>query len=299
MKKSVLVALLVTFTLCESFTTAFASTFSARIERDMIDVKISSTISQNITSLFEKRISVTGDSLTNATRAFEKQIKARSPEAMIKNLSVQCVFTNSTVEVSVRFNVFGVILGRKEVVSANLTWRGFSILDDLSAENVSYNLVGRAYFLGIIPHFENMTGARFYENRTLPATVYRAKDIAGNTTMLRFKSLEAPLSKWQMVYNITKAETSYSLKLERTVDLAVRRELNASVTAFGMWMDLSGEITAPGYARLNGDLVVYEAGVGISETLMIASTTISLLVAVAAHTIERKKTRTKTEAKRK
>jgi len=299
MKRTLIVALLVAFMICENVAAAFASTFSARIERDRVHVKISSSLSQNITSLFEKKISLSGDSLTNATRAFEKQIKARSPEAYIKDFSVHCTFTNNTIEVAVQFDVLGVVSRKEEVVAANLTWRAFNILDDLSAENVSYNLVGKAYFRGAIPRYENMTETRFYEDRMLPVTVYRAKDITGNITMLRFKSLETPLSKWEMVYNITRVETSYKLKVGRTVDLVARRELNASVTEFGVWMDLTGEITTSGYARLKGEAAISEVGVGISQLLMFAAVAIPLLVATTTHIIEKKRTRIKAEGKRK
>ena len=298
MKKALMVACLVTFMISQNLASASASTFSARIERDAIDVQISSTLSQNITSLFERRISLSGDPLTNVTRAFEKQIKAKSPEATVRDISANCIFTNTTVEVSVRFKVLGVVSRREEFVTANLTWRALNILDDFSVENVSYNLVGKAYFRGIIPRFENMTGAQFYENRTIPVTAYRAKDVAGNITMLRFKSLEAPLMNWQMAYNITKGDTCYRLKLGRVVDLAVKREVNASVTELGVWMDLSGEIATSGFAKLKGDSIMSETGVGTSHVLMLVSVVVPLLIAFTARIIERKTIRTKTELKR-
>ncbi len=298
MKKALMVACLVIFMISQNLASASASTFSARIERDAIDVQISSTLSQNITSLFERRISLSGDPLTNVTRAFEKQIKAKSPEATVRDISANCIFTNTTVEVSVRFKVLGVVSRREEFVTANLTWRALNILDDFSVENVSYNLVGKAYFRGIIPRFENMTGAQFYENRTIPVTTYRAKDVAGNITMLRFKSLEAPLMNWQMAYNITKGDTCYRLKLGRVVDLAVKREVNASVTELGVWMDLSGEIATSGFAKLKGDSIMSETGVGTSHVLMLVSVVVPLLIAFTARIIERKTIRTKTELKR-
>jgi len=298
MMKALIVACLVIFMISQNLASASASTFSARIERDAIDVQISSTLSQNITSLFERRISLSGDPLTNVTRAFEKQIKAKSPEATVRDISANCIFTNTTVEVSVRFKVLGVVSRREEFVTANLTWRALNILDDFSVENVSYNLVGKAYFRGIIPRFENMTGAQFYENRTIPVTTYRAKDVAGNITMLRFKSLEAPLMNWQMAYNITKGDTCYRLKLGRVVDLAVKREVNASVTELGVWMDLSGEIATSGFAKLKGDSIMSETGVGTSHVLMLVSVVVPLLIAFTARIIERKTIRTKTELKR-
>lgn len=298
MKKALMVACLVIFIISQNLASASASTFSARIERDAIDVQISSTLSQNITSLFERRISLSGDPLINVTRALEKQIKAKSPEATVRDISANCIFTNTTVEVSVRFKVLGVVSRREEFVTANLTWRALNILDDFSVENVSYNLVGKAYFRGIIPRFENMTGAQFYENRTIPVTTYRAKDVAGNITMLRFKSLEAPLMNWQMAYNITKGDTCYRLKLGRVVDLAVKREVNASVTELGVWMDLSGEIATPGFAKLKGDSIMSETGVGTSQVLMLVSVVVPLLIAFTARIIERKRIRTRTEVKR-
>jgi len=298
MMKALIVACLVIFMISQNLASASASTFSARIERDAIDVQISSTLSQNITSLFERRISLSGDPLTNVTRAFEKQIKAKSPEATVRDISANCIFTNTTVEVSVRLKVLGVVSRREEFVTANLTWRALNILDDFSVENVSYNLVGKAYFRGIIPRFENMTGAQFYENRTIPVTTYRAKDVAGNITMLRFKSLEAPLMNWQMAYNITKGDTCYRLKLGRVVDLAVKREVNASVTELGVWMDLSGEIATSGFAKLKGDSIMSETGVGTSHVLMLVSVVVPLLIAFTARIIERKTIRTKTELKR-
>jgi len=299
MKRILIIAFLVVSMICQNVVGATGSTFSARIERDMISVKISSTLGQNITSLFEKKINISGDSLTNLTKALDRQIKARSPEAAVRDLSARCTFTNDTIEVVVQFNVFGVISRHGEVVAANLTWRTLNIPDDIFAENVSYNLVGKAYFRGIVPRFENMTGARFYENRTLPVTVYRAKDIAGNITMLRFKSLGTPLSKWQMTYDITRAETSYMLKLGNIVDLAVKRESNASVTEFGILMDLVGEITTPGYARLKGDMIESEVAIGNTQILMLMAVVVPMLIAVAARTLETKRARIKTDTGRK
>ena len=299
MKRTLIITLLVASMLCQNAVAVTGSTFSARIERDMIGVKISSTLSQNVTSLFEKKINISGGSLTNLTRAFEKQIRARSPEAAVRDLSAYCMFTNNTIEVAVQFNVFGVVSRHGEVVTANLTWRTLNISDDLSIENVSYNLVGKAYFREIVPRFENMTGARFYENRTLPVTVYRAKDIAGNITMLGFKFLGAPLSKWQMTYDVTKVETSYRLKLGNVVDLAVKRELNASVTEFGILMDFAGEITTSGYARLKGDLIESEVGIGNTQILMLTAVVVPTLIAVTARMLEAKRTRIKTDTGRK
>lgn len=299
MKRTLTITLLVASMLCQNAVAVTGSTFSARIERDMISVKISSTLSQNATSLFEKQINISGDSLTNLTRAFEKQIRARSPQATVGDLSAYCIFTNNTIEVAVQLSVLGVISKRGEVVAANLTWRTLSIPDDLFAEDVRYNLVGKAYFMGIVPRFENMTGARFYENRTLPVTTYRAKDIAGNITMLGFRFLGTPLSKWQMTYDVAKAETSYRLKLGNVIDLAVKRELNTSVTEFGVLMDLAGEITVSGYARLRGDLIESEVGIGNTQILMLIAVVVPILIAVTARTVETKRARIKTDTRRK
>lgn len=297
MKKSFLLSSIVIFMILGSIADSYGSTFSARIERDRVHVKISSTLTQNMTSLFERKIVVSGDSLTNITKLFEKQIKARSPNAYVKDLSVYCTFTNSTVEVAVQFDVLGVVSRHEEVITANLTWRGLNVPDDLSAENVSYNLVGKAYLLKAVAYYENMTETRFYENRTLSATIYRAKDIIGNITMLQLKALATPLSKWQTIYNIARAETSYKLKLGRTVDLAAKRELNVSVTEFGVWMDLTGEISVSGYAKVKGDAIVSEAGIGNSQVLILASVVIPLGIAVTAHMVE-KRARIKAEGRR-
>jgi len=288
MNRTLIVASLVAIIMFGNVMTSSASSISATIEPDRVHVKALSSLTQNITSLFEKKITVSGGSLANATGAFERHVKTRIPGASVKSLSVQCAFTNNTINLSVEFDVVGVVSKREEVITANLTWRALNVTDDLSAENANYNLVGKAYFRDAISRYENMTATLFYDNRTTPITAYRARDIAGNITMLQFKPIETPLSKWEMVYNIAKAETSYRAKLGRTVDLVARRELNTSITEFGVWMDLTGEIVASGYARLKGEVLVSEAGIGIVHFLMLAAVVVPLVVAAALHMIEKK-----------
>jgi hypothetical protein len=298
MKRALVVLLLVMFVALQGSPVITASMFSARIERDMINVRISSRLSQNITSLFDKEIHLSGEPLVNLTKAFDRQIRARSPEATVKDLSADCVFRNESVEVSVQFNVVGTVIRRNEVVTANLTWRAFDVPDDVSVENVRFNLVGNAYFGDVVRRFENATSARFYENRTIPVTTYRAREILGNITMLRFKPLGVPLSKWKMIYNTTKAETTYKLDLGKVVDIAVRREFNASTTEYGVLMSLAGEITAPGYARLKQDVIEAEVYIGASQYFMFTAVTTALIVAIVARTVEKKRSGFRLEAKR-
>jgi len=297
MKRAIIIVLIITLIVCGDFAAVSASTFSARIQPDRVHVTISSNLSQNITSLFERKIILSGDSLANATRMLERSIQAKSPGAYIKDSLIHCTFTNSSIEVKLEFNVFAVVSRREEVVTANLTWRAFSILDDIVVGNVSCNAVGKSYFLKDIPRYENMTGTRFYENRTFPATTYRAKDIVGNITMLRFKALEIPLSKWERTYDVARAETRYGLKVGRMVDLAARRELNSSMAEFGIWMDLSGEIVVSGYARLKGEAIVSEAHIGPLQVLVLATVVVPLMIVIAAHMIEKRK-KPKVESKR-
>jgi len=288
MNRTLIVASFIAIILFGNVMTTSASSFSATIEPDRVHVKASSSLTQNITSLFEKKITVSGDSLANAARALERHVKTRIPEASVKSLSVLCTFTNNTISLSVEFDIVGVVSKREEVITANLTWRAFNVTDDLSAEGANYNLVGKAYFRDAISRYENMTATRFYDNRTTPITPYRARDIAGNITMLQFKPIETPLPKWEMAYNMARGETSYRVKLGHTVDLVARRELNTSITEFGVWMDLTGEIVASGYARPKGEALVSEAGIGIAQFLMLVAVAVPLALAAALHMIEKK-----------
>lgn len=297
MKRLLIVLLLAILVASGSFFPVFSSTFSARVESDRVHVKISSSLTQNITSLFEKTITVSARSLSEAADVIEQQIRAKSPQASLKDLSIQCVFTNTTIAIHVEFDVLSVVSKREEVVAANFTWRAFSVLFDLETEKVHYNLVGKTYFLPAIPRYQNMTRTRFYENRTLPTTLYRALDIAGNVTMLRFNVLGQPLFGWEMTYDVAKVETTYRLKAGRVLDLAAGRELNASTTWFGIWMDLTGEITISGYAGLRGETIVSETQIGPSQVLMLMAVLIPLLAMITVHLVEEKRTKARAEAR--
>jgi hypothetical protein len=297
MKRTVITTLLTALVVFGSITPASSSTFFARVESDRVHVRISSTLTQNITTLFERRISISGETLSNAAKTVERQIKVRSPNGSVGGLSIQSVFANNSVELTMEFDALSVVSKREEVVTANLTWRAFDIVDDLQAETVHYNLVGKTYLRSAIPQYENMTGIQFYENRTLPATIYRAQDIAGNVTMLRFGALRAVLSKWAMTYDVSRTETRYTLKAGRTVDLAARREFNSSAASFGIWMDLTGEVSVPGYAQVKGETIVSEVQIGTFQILMFLAVIIPVVCVIAAHLAEKKRSGTRPEGR--
>jgi len=298
MRRMVIVSPTLLLVASASIVTVSCSILSARVQSDRVHARIVSNLTQNMTNLFEGISRVSGASLSDATHAIERQIRASCPQASLKDLSIQFEFTNNTVEIQAEFDVLSVVSNREEVVLANLAWRAFSILDDLEAEKVHYNLVGRTYFRSAIAHFENMTRTVFYENRTFPATRYRALDIAGNVTMLRFSALGQSLSKWERTYDVGKVETSYILKAGPTLDLAARRELDGSALWYGIWMDLVGEITVSGHAGLNGDMIESETRVGVSQILMVMAVVTPLLVTIMAHLGERRRTRMKDQGRR-
>jgi len=297
MKMMLTAAFLVAMIVSTGSTVTSASTFSAKIHPDRVHASISVNLTQNITSLFHRSFAVSGDSLGHASRTIEQQVKARSPQTSLKDLSIQCTFTNTTIESIIKFDVLSVTK-REDMIIANFTWRALEVLDDLVAEGVNYNQVGKAYFRPVIPRYENMTGVRFYENRTVQVTHYRASDLAGNITMLRFRPLSVPLSKWDMIYNITTAETAYMLKVGRIVDLVARREINSSVASFGIWMELTGEIIAPGFATLRGEAVVSEAQVGLAQLSILAAVIMPLVTLIVAHLAERRRVRLRAEGRR-
>jgi hypothetical protein len=297
MKKMLTTAFLVALVLSTGSTATFASTFSAKVYSDRVHANISVSLTQNITSLFHRSFAVSGVSLTDASRAIEQQVKTKSPQASLKDVSIQCTFTNTTIESIVEFDVLSVAK-REDMIIANFTWRALEVLDDLVAEGVNYNQVGKAYFRVVIPRYENMTGVRFYENRTVQVTHYRASDLAGNITMLRFRALGVPLSRWDMTYNITTAETTYKLRVGRIVDLVAKRETNSSATSFGIWMELTGEIVAPGFATLRGEAVVSEAQVGLVQLSIFGAVTIPLVTLIVAHLTEKRRVRLRAEGRR-
>jgi len=297
MKRLFMAALIVTLVFSTGSMAALASTFSARVYSDRVHVNMSSSLTQNITSLFHRSFGVTASSLSDASRAIEQQVKVKLPQAFVKDLSIQCAFANTTIETIVNFDVLSTASKREDIIIANFTWRALEIFDDLVADGVNYNQVGKAYFRAAIPRYANMTGTRFYENRTIQVTHYRASDLAGNITMLKFKPLGVPLSKWDMAYNITTAETTYKLRVGRIVDLVAKRETNSSATSFGIGMDLTAEIIAPGFATLKGEAVVSETHVGFVQLSMLGVIIIPLAILIATNLAEKRRVRFRAEGR--
>jgi hypothetical protein len=268
-----------------------AFTFTAAVSEDYVYVKIISSVSQNVTAFTMGQINVTGESLKTFSLSFDKALKAKAASASIKGLKMMMEISEKWMNVTVEFQVHNISSIKKNVCRVNCAWKSFNVPDDLKFKNVSFNLVGKAYLKPGISRYANVSGVNFYLNETVPVSASYARDLAGNVTLLNFKALSSPLQKWNKTYDPTQHKTIWAVSASPILRLkALVPRFDNITDVYNIYVGpVKAELSAPGYAKADGDTVICNVSKGELEIAMIAVITAILAVSAGVHFIEKRK----------
>lgn len=282
MKRSTLVALTIVLSLTLSTIPTDASKMSVTVDAEKIHVKIESVVTQNFTALAPVEFSVNGESLTKTQAAIDNATKAKQRNAETANLAVSVQFTEASIRVKTEFDILGVVLVKGSILAANTSWRSFDVSENVSAQGVYWNRVGEAYLVPAVDRFVDVTGAQFYTNRTILTGTYQAKQTLRNLRMLDFKALATPLHHWNMARSLREGKTVWRLSVGTVFDLSVRDKDSAGAE-HTVLRTLDAEISAPGYASLEGETVRTDLGTGMIELAMLIVVLSTFFGAVLTH----------------
>jgi len=267
---------------------AQASEVSIQIQTDGVMVKIESSIYQNMTVFPQSMFSLSGENLTDASSKFESAVRAKCPQASVKEFSMNVTSNTSWMNVSVRLELVGVQSRRGDVLDINCTWKSFMIRQDIRFGNVSLNLVGQSYVLPQVERYGNRTETIFYKRGTMPMTLPMARNEAGNATLFEFTSFELPVEKWSKTYNFSTQSTKWEFNGQPTLDLMIKfKEDNATKHLLAK-IDPKATITARGHATAKGDMITLDLSQGFSEVAMIGIVIALFVITIFARINRRK-----------
>jgi hypothetical protein len=249
------------------------------IQNGDASVTVHSSIHQNFTRLLDQTVDVAGMDLSVAKEALTKALKDRSPSILISDVAIKIATSGTWLNVTMTFKAQNITSRSGKIMKVDCSWKSFNIPDDLKSHNVSYNMVGRDYVKPTVLSYANNTWARFYLDETRSVFYQDAADAAGNATLFDFTSLSKPLDLWNMTANMEEETTTWFFPAAKVFDLSATVEDPNGTKAYYAVIELSSEIVAPSFSRIEGDIIVAVQG-DFEEPLML-----SIVIAVLAVTL--------------
>lgn len=287
MKVALIGALVLTALLIvAAFPQAWANESSVKvgIEKNLIEFRAVIALKQNVTTIGELEAPLSGDALLALNGSLSKALQEKAPEATIHNLEAYVAASKGWFNVTLKFNVEGVTRVKGNKLLVDCAWKNFRVEEDLEADGVKFNKVGEAYLGPAIEKYENASGVRFWLNETHSVAPEEAIAVVKEFSMLDFREFSAPLDGWNKTYSITERRTffRYDAPPRLNFNLTVMGA-NGSV-AYLAKVDSEAEVSAPSYARAEGDVITVNLGEGGGPVPLIS---ILIAAAIATYVYER------------
>ncbi|HKM77606.1 MAG TPA: hypothetical protein VJZ03_00895 [Candidatus Bathyarchaeia archaeon] len=260
------------------------------------------SLHQNITALPTTTLSLDASQDSSLRSAFANALQQADPSAQLSGLTLQITSTNDWLNVTATMGVSGVSTLNGDVASFNSTWKSFDVATDLSAQNLSYNTVGRVYFRPAVEFYVNASNYELKPNATITAVTffanetsvpgYRLADQVGNFTLFDFSPLDVPLEQWNRTYNIQNDTTiwRYTPAEALAVSVSGTRGLNNTFQIFANY-GYDAEIVLPGLGQGSGNTLLVDVGSGHREEVMVGAVIFFIALAVGVQMLFRSKKR--------
>ncbi len=271
-------------------------------QNGQFQTKMILSLHQNITTLPTTTLSLDASQDSSLRSAFANALQQADPSAQLSGLTLQITSTNDWLNVTATMGVSGVSTLNGDVASFNSTWKSFDVATDLSAQNLSYNTVGRVYFRPAVEYYVNASDYELKPNATITAVTffanetsvpgYRLADQVGNFTLFDFSPLNVPLEQWNRTYNIPNDTTSwrYTPAEALAVSVSGTRGLNNTFQIFANY-GYNAEIVLPGLGQGSGNTLLVDVGSGHREEVMVGAVIFFIAVAVGVQMLFRSKKR--------
>lgn len=267
---------------------AQASTFKVKVSDSLLNVRIVSTVNQNLTSFPTQKTSVIGTDLEMANRSLNNALREKLSFVFAKSLSITVDSKPQTMNVTAEFNIGGVVT-QGDLLKINLAWKSFHVDDKLYAGNLSYNRLGQ-YFKTPMEDFIKLE-ANFFMNKSYPLTNEAALNTVSNLTLLNFKALTKPIQNWSKNYDPTYDRTTWKTEVKPQIDFTAHCRIQNKTLPrlFFLATELYAEIVAPKYAYAENDIISVDMGKGWMEPLMAVTIALAIGLGLAAICLERRR----------
>lgn len=262
------------------------SSVKVSVEKDLIEFRSIIALKQNVTPIGELEAPISGGALLALNRSLSKALQERAPRAAIRNLEARLVASKGWFNITLKFNVEGVTKVRGNKMFIDCAWKNFWVKEDLEANGVKFNKVGEAYLGPAIEKYENASGVRFWLNKTHSVAPEEAIAAVKKLSMLDFREFSAPLDGWNKTYSIAERRTFFRYDAPPKLDfnLTLMGAANKSV-AYLARVDSEAEISAPNYAKAEGDVITVNLGEGRGPVPLIS---ILIAAAIVTYVYERR-----------
>jgi hypothetical protein len=255
------------------------------------------TLHQNITALPTQTSTIT-KSNSDSFAGFSQALRARDSNATLTDLQINVASTPNLLNLTITLAVSGVAQRRGDVSTVDMAWKAFNVTADLQSGNLSYNLIGKKYFLPIYAFYANaskyigspnatITGISFLFNQTQAVSADQALEIAGKSTLLDFKPLDVSLDHWTTSYNLSNDTTTWRYSPTPLLADSIKIQQGNQTKLLSAQYGYSAEIIASGLARANGNTLLIDVGSGVSEWIMAGIVIIGIVSAVAVQILFR------------
>lgn len=283
--------------LCVVYSPVSAEKVSVQLNDQIAEVKITSSINQNLTKLKASSMDLSGEDLAEFRDSLQSAIETKSTQAVVSDLSVKVATSETRLNLTFSFKVRNITLVSGDIEKIDVAWRSFKVSKNLVAQNLSYNMVGNAYVKPALEPYSNSTWARFYINGNRSVFYEEAADVAGNATLLDFEALSSPLSSWNKTLDPEHQKTTWFLPNVKPLDLRMTIEEPNETRTYVSSIELSSEIVGPSFAAIEGDSIVYTRATS-EEPLMLAIVIIAIVLAIGFYIYHRRISRKQLRTKR-
>ena len=263
------------------------------VEKEQVRVKLALSLHQNMTQFPNQTGPLNAAEVSDASRTISQSMKKGSPAVGLSDLTLDLNSTRTWLNLTATMNVSGVSERKGDILAVDSTWKAFNVSADLRAGNLSYNAVGIRYLRPVVDFYANASKFESNPNATIKAVTFfmnetqsvageEAANQAGNFTVFDFRSLDIPLEQWNRTYNVQNNTTNWRYAPPPLLGMSVRAEIsNKSLEIFSEY-SYSAEISVPGLARAEGQMVYMDVGTGQKEWVMAGVVIAALVLAVVS-----------------
>jgi len=276
---------------------ARAADITINVGKDKISAMFFLSVHQNMTSFPNETTPLTASPDLQTALASALRLKEKS--AVLSDLDVTLNSNSNWLNITAGMSISGVSSREGDLSAVNMTWRAFNVSADLRAGNLSYNTIGRVYLRPVVDFYDNASkfvtnpnatikAVTFFVNGTLSVVGSTAANQVGNFTVLDFRSLGAPLDRWERTYALSNNTTTWRYNPTALLDASIRaQEFNNTYSVFAKYA-FGADIVVKGLARTFGDKLLVDIGTGQAESLMSALVIFTVALAVAVHLVYRR-----------
>jgi hypothetical protein len=223
-------------------------------------------------------------------------IKERTPGATVSGVRLIISSNGTWIHIDLSFTVLGIVSGPESLRKIDLSWRSFSIADDLRVGSLSFNLIGKAYLADPVSSLNTPSGVPvsqtrlWYLNNFLRSPVTIPADV-NRLSLLNFTSLSKPLESWDRSVDYGPLATRLTMKggFNLTFVGTITEAPEVFRSAFDAIFKPVVVVEVAGLARGVGDFLIVDTGRGFGSAALMLVIVVALpLVGGGAFVFERR-----------